>query len=655
MIYYSDFNDPQPTGKNLLAICPLCNKRKLSIKPDKRIFKCFHADCQEIITGRYVEGVRPDGEENELELLAKNKEKKQPKPILKMEHHSRRWRKEWQAPYPEPGNMPFNLRRYKALTTEKINELIPLTADRDCHIPEVENVQKYLEKQHISVDAAIRAGVMCMSRKVGIGIDCYRKFYISYVTRVDGKIINVKNRNIDDKSDWDQWSVSSEQSTNQPIPPFNIDCLNPKKNPDLRQLIITEGEKDALAVMDAGFPNVISVPLGAGQDPGDWIACFRPWLEDVGEIVFSGDDDEAGDLLKARIEYRIREAFGPNKLRILSFPEEWHCKDIADVFRLKGKEVVQNIIGQPTFLLNHVIPWNEAFYDGTIEYLEDRCDKGFDLGYGVHTDTHMRFTSLGDVIIVTGTPGSGKSDFVHDMLLHMMFPSEENIQKKRVGICSFEHTNKAKVVGYFVQRMLKTCETKELSKDIFNDKISMLKAQLTVFDYGLYTPSVDDILYDADRQEEMGHKLDVLLIDPYSNLEMNIDRYGTETEAIKHMLQAVFKWAHNRHTMVIIVAHPRKLSAANGTEQFEEINQYSIAGSSHWANFADYILTVKRDHRDEVDFTEINMIKVRDQDICKPGKMYFVRGAGRCYSERASIDACMTNNVEIAIPSTPGF
>ena len=65
--------------------------------------------------------------------------------------------------------------------------------------------------------------------------------------------------------------------------------LIPKQH---ESIIITEGEIDALSLMESGIENVCSIPFGVSNI--DWIDNQREWLETKKEVILWFDNDEAG-------------------------------------------------------------------------------------------------------------------------------------------------------------------------------------------------------------------------------------------------------------------------------------------------------------------------------------------------------------------------
>ena len=139
-------------------------------------------------------------------------------------------------------------------------------------------------------------------------------------------------------------------------------------------------------------------------------------------------------------------------------------------------------------------------------------------------------------------------------------------------------------------------------------------------------PTPNNIIARADMVRRT-LPLKYLIIDPYLFMEVETNRYNTETQAIKAMLTQMQAWGRTNNIWVIIVAHPRKLTKLNGKNELEEIDMYTIAGSANWANLADFIFSISRINRQDSNYTRLDMLKVRDQDLCQTGSVLYVRQA----------------------------
>ena len=176
--------------------------------------------------------------------------------------------------------------------------------------------------------------------------------------------------------------------------------------------------------------------------------------------------------------------------------------------------------------------------------------RGYDVGMGPLTDQIFHPTSEGGLIVVTGLPNSGKTDFLNCLMTSLMFK-----RGKRVAFFSFELPNKAKHIRTIAKTALATecIEKKALGDD---GRIDPMRVKLFITparDY-LNTHMVDfrteDMLptprYIISHAERLLHEggLDYLVIDPYLfvSVEGDVSR-KTETEQVKAMLTEIQGWS----------------------------------------------------------------------------------------------------------------
>jgi twinkle protein len=111
-------------------------------------------------------------------------------------------------------------------------------------------------------------------------------------------------------------------------------------------LVITEGEIDALSVIESGYSNVVSIPLGAGNY--QWIEENWDWLEQFEEIIICSDNDETGCKMQKEVIYRL----GSWRTKVVVLPEfhesdigkKTAIKDINEVLFFFGKDKVLDLI-----------------------------------------------------------------------------------------------------------------------------------------------------------------------------------------------------------------------------------------------------------------------------------------------------------------------
>ena len=425
----------------------------------------------------------------------------------------------------------------------------------------------------------------------------------------------------------------SQDSPTKPCAPYNIDCINPLlvEEETIPRLIIVEGEKDVLVLMEAGYRHVISVPSGATSDLAKSFEAFTSWLDQVQDIVICGDTDLPGRTLVKHLS----DYFGA---RCLFTTLPGGCKDIGDVMNLYGTEVVQSVIEDACACHTTDIITVEQRREEVMNVLHGKYDHGYSVGYGPLTDRVFHPTDTGGLIIMTGMPNSGKTDFLNDLTSRIMRDTE-----RFVCYLSFEVPDKDKHIAHLIHLLLGKANTTAYTDEQLTPYIDFLNTHMIHLDMHEVPPTPGNILHRADLVRRR-QPLKYLVIDPYLFVEAQSGKGETETQSIKSMLTRFQSWGRENHIWVIIVAHPRSLKKIDGKNAMEDINMYTISGSANWANLADFILSITRINEPDRAFTRLDVLKVRDQELCRTGTVYYTRQPCGRYEEHESEEKCSSNN-----------
>ena len=516
-------------------------------------------------------------------------------------------------------------------------------------------VQRYIQAMKLSPDIIVQEGVMCAWMKQTAddpksedpkGVEMVPA--IAYCNYLDGKIINVKFRSVQQHPVTGEWSkVFCQVSPTKPCAPYGIDSINLLR-PDaqtIRQLIITEGEKDRLTLMTCGFPYVLSIANGASTNIEESHEAFDEWIQQAGEIIICGDTDRPGRrLVKLLIEqYQTRA-------KVTTLPQG--KKDISEVYDAFGSREVQRIISEAQGISDADIYDLSEHKEDILDIMMGNYDRGYEVGMGGLTDGIFHPTSEGGLIILTGRPNSGKTDFLNCLMAHLMYHNQ-----KRVAFFSFEKPIKGKHVREIARIALGVRNTENMDgaespeeARLENQRVlDFLSEHMVDFDTKTRLPDSNYIIGMMEAMmNRKKQKIDYLVIDPYVFINMTEGgSRATETEKVRLMLTKLQAWSRTRHIWTVVVAHPR-IQYKDGHEAFPPLDIYSVAGSAQWANLADFLLTVNRISKPEEGkmFTIVEMLKVRDQEFCHPGKVYYVRQPCGRYDERESENDCIAEAMQ---------
>lgn len=405
-------------------------------------------------------------------------------------------------------------------------------------------------------------------------------------------------------------------------------------------VIIVEGEPDKLALEEAGYLNVISVPDGAPAklkdgdiDPEDdrkfeYVWNCRDELAGATKIVLACDADEPGRVLTEELARRL----GRERCWRVTWPTAGDAprKDANEVLVEDGAEVVRECIeaAQPYPIRSlHDLG---AFESETLALFEHGAKRAFSTGWP-KLDRFMKIRE-GELSIVTGVPGSGKSEFVDALMLNLA-----RAFGWRFAVCSFENPpteHIAKLAEKHLGMPFWPGPRPRMGDGDLREAIAWLREHFYLIRADDEAPTMDWLL-EAARGAVMRYGIRGLVIDPYNELEHRRPISMSETEYVSQVLGKVKRFAQRHGVHVWFIAHPAKMRREEG--KFPVPSLYDISGSANWVNKADLGVVVHRDPTREPPDAEIHVRKVRFKAVGKVGSvtLSYDRATGRYYEKAA--------------------
>ena len=251
----------------------------------------------------------------------------------------------------------------------------------------------------------------------------------------------------------------------------------------------------------------------------------------------------------------------------------------------------------------------------------------------------------GHVTVLTGWPGSGKSEWLDATCLNLAG------QGWRIAFYSAENKPSAvhivKLAEKFLGKPFAAGPTERMSRDDaleIMDELSQLFGFMdaaSTSERDVFT--LDHILQSAEEWYRSNgfwsHKelKRGLVIDPWNELEHHRPQHWSETEYISASLSGLRQWARRNDVHVWIVAHPQKLKREEGKLPIPRPD--SISGSQHWWNKADNCITVWREFDNFSAPTEIYVQKIRFKHIGHIGQatLTYDRITGRYHEQLRSV------------------
>ncbi len=450
------------------------------------------------------------------------------------------------------------------------------------------------------------------SEKIG-----YENRWIKFPFYKDGQVVNIKSRTADKKF---------RQSKNAEKCFYRFDHMI-----GMETIIITEGEMDALSLVQSGFVNVVSVPDGAtapNSKPSDlkfsYLLSAEEHLMNAKTVILCTDSDGAGQHLREELSRRI----GREKCFRVVYPDG--CKDMNDVLIEHGEDKVQDIVSNAhPYPIDGVVMIQDV-EDEAIDLLLKPDHAGLSTGW-VAVDPHY-LISPSEVTVVTGVPNMGKSEWMDALMINMV-----QLYGWKFGIFSAENFpvkhHLLKLVSKFADQPFwgddkMSEETARASMSVLNDHIKFIGTQET-------NVTIESILEQA-RILTYRYGLNGLVIDPWNTLEHKFGDGENETNYISRVLSQISAFAKMNELHIWIVAHPRKMD--NGIDHKPLVpDPYSISGSANWFNKTDNAITVHRHKSEEEDYAGIHVHKIRFQykngkpNFGKPAKLKYNLKNGKYY------------------------
>ena len=344
---------------------------------------------------------------------------------------------------------------------------------------------------------------------------------------------------------------------------------------DFTRLVITEGQLDSLSVAQAGIPNAVSVPNGCNgftflENVWDWIVKFD-------EVVVFGDCEGGKITLLDTLQKRL-----PNPVKSVQMQDYLGEKDANDILRKYGpdavRKAVDNAKAPPVSCVKEL-----ADVEAVDIYKLPRIRMGIP-----ELDRVVGGLFFGQVVLLTGKRGEGKSTFMSQILV-------EAIDQ---GYSVFAYSGE--LADYHFKRWL---DFQAAGPDNIVSELDMFGDEV----YRLANPVVDKInrwyrgkayLYDNNAVDDEMESLP-------ATIEQVIRRYGVKLVCVDNLMTAMDVDAGDNlyqaqssfvrklkqiavkyDVAVVLVAHPRKSK--------EGFTNDDVAGSGDITNRVDTVLAYSR-------------------------------------------------------------
>lgn len=377
--------------------------------------------------------------------------------------------------------------------------------------------------------------------------------------------------------------------------PYNIDAIKGQK-----ECLITEGEMDCLSFYECGRHDVVSVPNGANSNLDYLDDYIEEYFDDKETIYIASDSDTKGVLLRDELLRR----FGVERCRVLEYGEG--CKDANEHLMKFGREsLLQCIASAPEIKMEGVFTVQD-FEQSLDALFENGWQKGVTIGH----DNFDRLCSFETkrLCIVTGIPGSGKSEFIDEIAERL---------NMRYGWRFAYFSPENAPLAYHASKLIEKFTGKHFNRQSLSyGEYKQVKEHIEQ-DFYFIAPTdnyrVDTILEKA-KYLVRRRGIKALVIDPYNRLES--EQGGrSETQYISGLLDKLTNFAQRNDILIILMAHPTK-QPRNKDGVIEAPTLYDISGSANFFNKADFGIVVHRNRLENTVEVHIQKVKFRHLGEC---------------------------------------
>ena len=404
---------------------------------------------------------------------------------------------------------------------------------------------------------------------------------------------------------------------------YNIDVVDNVLQSEDKELIICEGEIDALSYYESGHTNVISIPSGAvakvvnGKTHPHEDTKFKfIWnsidkLNEINKIVLSMDKDEAGNAMSEELARRL----GKHRCFKVRYPDD--CKDANDVLLRHGKEILFHL---PTKADPYPVSglYNaQKFTNQLFDIYDNGHGQGVSTGFANLDDLYT--IVQGQLSIVTGHPSSGKSEFI-DQIMY-------NIAKKenwKFAVCSFENEPRihiAKLISKHLGKPFFKGTNERMTKEELQSGLDFVRKHFFFLYQADGSLSTIDSIIERLKVSVQRYGCRGAIIDPYNYIsKYKVDK---ETDWVSEMLSSLRSFAQAHDIHIWFVAHPTKMMRREDGS-IPVPKGYDISGSASFFSKADCGVTINRPNPSTTTQTDVHIWKCRYSWVGKQGQCSFL-------------------------------
>lgn len=339
-------------------------------------------------------------------------------------------------------------------------------------------------------------------------------------------------------------------------------------------LVLCEGQLDSLSVATAGVPNALSVPTGCMGKT--WIPHCWDFVKKFKTIVVFGDCEHGEITLVDMVKGR----FSDMTIKVVRFEDYGGCKDANEILQTYGEEAVRKAVENAQLL-----PIASAVEIADVPDVNLLSMPAVKTGIDDIDKVLTRGLYLGQVILLTGSRGDGKSTFMNQLICNLV---DRNI---KTFLYSGEMPNH--VIKNYCKTMWAGKHEDEISDSLSKTIFEYYRGRLFLYDSSaIENDESEDILKIAE-QTIVQYGCELICLDNLMTMveaDSNDSLYRVQSKFVGRLK----KLARQYNVIVILVAHPRKTSRSDARSDFSNDD---VSGSADVTNKVDVVMSYQRCHK----------------------------------------------------------
>ena len=369
-------------------------------------------------------------------------------------------------------------------------------------------------------------------------------------------------------------------------------------NRDNRTLIITEGQIDALSVIESGVENTVSVPMGVNNFT--WVPHCWNWINDNFDTIIVFGDNEKGHITLLE---DIKKRFKRLTIRCVREEDYKNCKDANAILQKYGKTQIITCVENAT-----IVPVNAVIQLADVEYVNIYKLEKIRSGFQQLDKLLVGGIPFGGIVLISGKSGKGKSTLASQIIMNALrqgyicfaYSGELPNSIFRAWI-DYQVAGSRHIIeqeGYFKEKQY-VIDKKD--RDIMTE---WYRDRFYLYDNQDINDELTDLLKIIEKVV-MQYGVRVILIDNLMTAMSETDVKGeNELDKQKNFVNSLRNMGRSYNILILLVAHKRKNS--QGSENGDD-----ISGSANIYNMALMNISYDSDSDIEQDERKIKVTKNR--------------------------------------------